>query len=498
MNECKILVTDDDDIFRKSVNLALSANSECNFEIFEAKVGEEALEILKKHQNIGCIILDYNFEKYGGPGQMNGLEIAEKVKEIAPHIPIIMTSEVGDRGDIAMKAARDYIHGFLDKPFSEEQLLDKLKQFYTFNEVNENDQIKAQGILNKYGFVSVSKEMQTVCYEALIASQNDWNVLILGETGTGKTLLASIIHKLSNRANKPFISANCSAITPSLIESELFGHTKGSFTGANEEKKGLFEIASEGTLFLDEIANIPFDIQAKLNYAIDDSKVFFKVGRPDKIIKNRARIIAATLHDPKEAIEKNLLRKDIEARFTNVIRIPPIRERKEDIPLIVNLLIDRYRQALAIKKNISISPDAMNLLVRQPWQKNGHQLSSIIKKSLSKCIYRKTSKITLQSIKEELFVEYGVKHNDNRDFEDYQEIAKILAKKLLENKDDVIPKRIREKNAGGLKALLNVLERHILIEAVKRNSGNVLSTSKYLSENKDTLRNHLKKFGLDQ
>jgi DNA-binding NtrC family response regulator len=497
MNNCKILITDDDDIFRKSVNMTLSSNKECEFQVFEAKVGEEALDIISKNPDIGCIILDYNFEKYGGPGQMNGLEIAGKVKQITPHIPIIMTSEVGDRGDIAMKAAKEYIHGFLDKPFREEQLINKITPFFLKSFELNSDLQKTQQLFNKYGFISVSQKMQQVCYEALIAAKNDWNVLILGETGTGKTLLANIIHRLSNRADKPFISANCCAITPTLIESELFGLSKGCFTGAADNKKGLFEIADDGTLFLDEIAKIPYEIQAKLNYAIDDNREFYRVGRPDIKLTNKARIIAATLHDTRNATDKISLRNDIKARFTSTIKIPPLRERPEDIIVLVREFIKRYKEVLSIDSAISVNSDALNLLSRQPWNKNCHQLSNIIKRIIAKCIFKKSKKITLQDVKDEFAIDYGIEDSNLIEIDEYNDLAKLLSIKLLDNIDSVVAKNIRKKGAGGLKALLDILEKQILKQALERNEGNVLSTSKYLHENKDTLRNHLRRLGIE-
>lgn len=486
----KILIVDDDDLFRKSVMNTLRSSKEISFDVFGAKVGEEAIEIMSENQDIACIILDYNFEKWGGTGQMNGLEIAEKIKEDFAHIPIIMTSEVGDRGDIAMKAAKSYILDFLDKPFTKEQLFQKLGTIFHPAEEKAKKAIYTNAIetLNGFGFITMSPVVGKVCYNAILAARSDWNVLIIGETGTGKTLLAKIIHQLSDRKNENYTEINCGSFTQSLIESELFGHRKGSFTDAKNDKKGIFEIAGKGTLLLDEIGEIPEHIQAKLLYTLGEQKTFSPVGKPNEILKNRARVIAATIYELKNDSENKKIRDDLIGRFNQIIKIPPLRERPEDIPLLVEHVVTNYCEENNIE-NIRIEDDALKLLCRQPWIKNVRQLKAVIQRALGRAIFEKKNIIGILDFEEELMNEYGFT-SINVD-SSIHSLTSNLAKKLIQNRVNILKDT---RNAGGLKAMTDLLEKEIIQEVLKLTDNNVLAAAKLLNENKDTFRNHLEKY----
>ena len=482
MKKNSILIIDDDDLFRMSVANSIKSEKKLDIMVYEAKVGEEAFNIVKENPGIRCILLDYNFEKWGGPGQMNGLEIAEILKESSPHIPIIMTSEVGDRGDIAMKAAGKYVNEFLDKPFSKEKLLQKIRSYFTVeSHENENQRFKeACRILNDKGFICNSPAMAQVAFDAVIASRNDWNVLILGETGTGKTILATIIHELSSRNKEPIKDMNCAGFAPLVIESELFGHVKGSFTGASDAKKGIFELAGNGTIFLDEIAELSNDIQAKLLYAIGEQRSFYKVGDPKNPIQNNARIIAATLKDPFTSGEETILRKDLIARFTKIIRIPPLRDRKTDLPDLIRYLLFK------IDDRTEIEQEGVNLLARQPWIRNIHQLKSVLQNILANISYSNQTTITVKDVQEELKREYGL--TSKEETVTIKSLSEKLAGVLIERKDEFVGKR----TSGGLKSFLSVLENEIIQKALDLSGGNILQAARLIGENKDTFRFHLR------
>lgn len=488
MEKNKILVVDDDDLFRLSLAGIIKSQNEFPIDVHEAKVGEEAFEILEKNHDIKCILLDYNFEKWGGSGQINGLEIAQRIKETLPFIPIIMTSEVGDRGDIAMKAAHGLINEFLDKPFSREQLLNKIRKYLNpiFDTEYRIDAAKAQKKLTEFGFISHCESMMPVALEVLTASSNRRNLLLVGESGTGKTLLAQIIHKLSGMTDSSYHEINITAIQPQIIESELFGHVKGAFTGAVENKNGLLDMAGSGTLLIDEIGDLPLNLQVKLNYAIGEQKSYSPVGNPGIQKRNHARVIAATLYDPKYYPQR--FREDFINRFAKIIRIPPFRERPSDINLFIRYLVERIRKDRAITE-LKLDEAAFTLLISQDWLKNGHQIKNVLYNCADKAIRFNRNNISVSDVKYELIQDYGLGASKQESIE-----SRIfeLAKEILD---------AHEKNSFyaeyGIKSYIEPFEKVLLTEALKRNNWNVLATARYLGENKDTLRNHIKTLKLN-
>lgn len=498
-NGNKILVVDDDDLFRKAAVNTFKAFKKLNLKVFDAKTGAEAIRIVDENPDVGCVLLDYNFDKWAGGGQLNGLEIAERIREIAPQIPIIMTSGVGDRGDIAMQAARNFVLDFLDKPFSRSQVYAKIEKFY---EIDERDNRKegeqaAIDAVNGAGFIAKSPAMKKVCYDAALAAANDWNLLIVGETGVGKTLLAEIIHKISPRKNSIFKELNCGAIPRELFESELFGHAKGSFTGAVGDKQGVFDIVGEGAFLLDEIVEIPLDVQSKLLYALGEQKAYYRVGAPNDKKTNRARVIASTSWEPSESVEERRIRDDLLGRFTQIIRIPPLRDRKEDIPALVEIFLASSAKKLRAGK-IRIEKDAVDLLVAQPWVKNVRQLSNHIEKVVAKVAFERKKRIVFYDVRDELTAEYGLACPeppvDNATTE--EEVVEPLASYLLENREKYFTKDIRKRRSGGIKALLNATERRLIEKALIAAENNISAAAAYLNENKDTFRYKMSKLGV--
>ncbi len=306
----------------------------------------------------------------------NGLEILKQLKNLQPACKsIIMTgfSMVQTAIEAIKLGANDYI----EKPFDDidhlEHLIDDmLKNDFTHaqNEINE--------IANKLGFVvGESEQMRHLLTMAFKIAKKNINVLLEGETGTGKEVFARFIHEASVRHDQTFIGINCGALTETLLESELFGHEKGAFTGAIQQRKGLFEIASKGTLFLDEVAEASLQIQVKL-LRILETREFMRVGSTDTLRTN-ARIIAASHVNLEEAAKTKSFREDLFYRLNVVkLQIPPLRKRKEDIPHLINFLLAKQENS-----HVKFSDEALDLLMNYDWPGNIRELSNIVTRAIT-------------------------------------------------------------------------------------------------------------------
>ena len=488
MNKNKIIFADDDKDFRESISLALNFNKDMPLQVLEASDGPEVFEILEEDRDVDCILLDFDYERFGGPGQMNGFQIADKLKEIVPHIPIIMTSVLRNRGDIAMQAAKNNIIDFLDKPFGTDEVIQKLKKIITQKSEPKNKVFqKAEKELAGQNYKTKSPVMEKVFEQIYKAAKTDGDILLLGETGTGKSTLAKMIHEISNRSDREFKSFSCAAFAPGLIESELFGHKRGAFNGATEDKKGIFDIIGDGTLLLDELAELSFELQNKLLFVTGKQKEYHPVGDPGNTKSVKCRIIAASLKEP---TDENW-RKDLFSRFKTVIKIPPLRDRTEDIPFFIKIFMADYHSKSGYP--IDIEERAVNLLQRQSWLGNLHQLSRVIENCIDNIFFDERKLITIKDIQEELKNEYGF-FQDNDKTESIADLTKKLAMKLIDNKDKILQKAEVEAK-GGIKAIMSIIEKELIRETLKR-TPNVYSASLYIRENKDTFRNKAEKHGL--
>ncbi len=388
MNELNLLIVDDEKAYRENIEEFFS-NSK--MKTFSAELPSLAFDILKKNK-IDIVILDLRLP------EMNGLDVLKEIKKLYLEIEVIIITGHGDM-DSVIKAMRLGAIDFFTKPFrliEVQNAIERTKKFIylqkKLNEVEMNYSLVSKELKEKFGnnIIGNSKEIKNVLnLMAKVAKAGNTSVLITGESGTGKELVARGIHSLSVRKDHYFYAVNCSAVPENLFESSFFGHKKGAFTGANEDKKGWFEIASSGTLFLDEIGDMPAAQQSKFLRVLEEKKIR-KVGSHIEIPVD-VRIIAATNKDAKKLVANNILRSDLYHRLSSFeIHIPPLRERIEDIPLLVDHFIELL--SVNLKKNIKgINKNALEKLMTYNFPGNIRELKNMIEKAVILCDENKLS-----------------------------------------------------------------------------------------------------------
>ncbi len=368
----KILVVDDEAIVRESLRDWLS---DVGYEVLTAENGPQALEIIQKEEP-RIVIADLVM-----PG-MDGLELLKMAKEISPSIEVIIITAYGSI-PTAITAMREGAYDYIEKPFCPERVELLIEKLVEHQELIEENLSLHRRLEERYRFENIiakSPKMQRVIEVIKVVSKSNATVLITGDTGTGKELVARAIHSQSYRRGKPFIAVSCAALPESLLESELFGHEKGSFTGAYAQKKGKFEVANRGTLFLDEIGEMSTNIQVHLLRVLEE-KEFTRVGG-NELIKVDVRVISATNKDMKTAIANGQFREDLYYRLNVVnIELPPLRERTEDIPLLAQHFLKGF--ALENQKEIAeFSPQATDFLLRCKWPGNVRELENAIERAV--------------------------------------------------------------------------------------------------------------------
>jgi DNA-binding NtrC family response regulator len=381
-DKIKILILDDEKQFTEELS-GFFLGSE--FEAFEANTVSEGREILI-HNKIDLLILDVRL-----PG-VNGLDILKEVKNQYPYMEVIIISAHGDM-DTVIKAMRLGAFDYLRKPFrfidiqiAIERTQKYLQMQRKLKRMEEKNSLISKTLEEKIDrqFIGVSPQILDVFEKAITtAKYPDANVLITGESGTGKENIARIIHYSSERKDHIFCAVNSSAITKTLLESEFFGHKKGSFTGAINDKMGFFEVCNQGTLFLDEIADMPFNLQAKILRATEE-KVITRVGDTN-LIRTDFRIISATNHDIDKWVEKKKFRLDLLHRLNTLhIHIPPLRERPEDIkPLLIHF-VDTYA-AKFNKPSLHIAREVFEVLQKYDFPGNVRELRNMTERAIILC-----------------------------------------------------------------------------------------------------------------
>jgi two-component system response regulator PilR (NtrC family) len=381
----KILVVDDEEIIRDSLFYILEKEG---YEVQKAENGKAAYDkMLENHFDL--VITDIEMPV------LKGTELLEKIKTLDVQTSVIIITAFGSL-DTAITALRNGASDYILKPVEFDELLFKVKKLFEVRDLLLENKILREEIHRKYDFENIIGKSNSIkkVYEMIEAvAETDSTILISGNSGTGKELVARALHYKSHRKNKPFVAVNCGAISENLIESELFGHKKGAFTGAISDKEGYMKAANGGTLFLDEISEMPPQLQVKLLRAIQE-KEYTPVGTTASLSVN-TRFIATTNRNLEEEVKAGRFREDLFYRINVVeIHLPSLKERSEDIPLLADHFLNKYR--LELNKNIKgIDNEVMRALINHEWKGEVRELENIIERA---AIFCKSDFISLQDL----------------------------------------------------------------------------------------------------
>ncbi|RJP60817.1 MAG: sigma-54-dependent Fis family transcriptional regulator [Ignavibacteriales bacterium] len=457
----RILIIDDDKDFINDITILLSQEYEC----VSASNSREGFRLFHE-KSPDVILLDLMLKD-----ETNGIEVLKKFKTEDDHTPVIMITDYSSV-DTAVEAIKLGASDYISKsPNLEElkllisrSLKERQQKYHTKTLIQQSDS-KFKAII---GHCSITRKLKE---QISLFAKNDNTILITGESGVGKELVARQIHKLSNRSDKPFIAINCAAIPKNLIESELFGHEKGSFTGADRRRPGKFEIAENGTVFLDEISEIDFDAQVKLLRVLQERE-FERIGST-KTLKANVRIIASTNRDLKNLVDQKLFRDDLYYRLDVLpIEVPPLRERKEDIPALAEHFLKLSCEDLKLTCS-GITDDAIDLLMQYNWPGNIRELQN---KIIRASILANGEAITQEHINSKLLP-------GNYDFPiKIDEVPKNLAE-LTEIKKNISNEVNR------------VVERSFLDYLIKKYNGNITQAADAVGINRSNLHKMMKKCG---
>lgn len=384
----KILLADDDAPLRKVIQFKLKQRG---YEVTATADGEEALSVLR-HGRYEVLLSDMKMPK------LNGLDLLKQAKKVQPDIEVILMTAYAAVPQ-AVEAVKLGAFDYLTKPFEDDQLFRSIEKAVKFKRLeNENKLLKEQlsSVGSNKQMIGVSLSFKQLLSVIEKVAPADATVLISGESGTGKELVARTLHRLSNRREKEFIVVNCAAIPRELLESELFGHVRGAFTGAIRDKKGKFELSDGGTLFLDEISELNIELQAKLLRVIQE-KVIEPVGSEQRIEVD-VRLLAATNVNIRERVALGSFREDLFYRLNVIpLLVPPLRERREDIALLVKTFLERFAPSTAV----TVSPSLMKVLQEHSWPGNIRELENLMERL---CILRKSEELTVDDLPDDFAV----------------------------------------------------------------------------------------------
>jgi two-component system response regulator AtoC len=367
----QVLIVDDEPNLRKILSAQLTRDG---YDALTAEDGEQGLHLLREH-HIDLVITDLKMPK------VDGMTLLKRALEIEPELPVVLITAHGTI-DTAVEALKRGAFDFVTKPFDKDEVRQIVAKALKTRELRGADATPAPSGA-RFGIIGTSTGIAELYAILERVADTPTTVLITGESGTGKELVARALHEHSSRRDKPFIKVNCAAIPKELIESELFGYERGAFTGAVASKPGRFELANGGTLFLDEIGEIPIEMQVKLLRALQESE-FERVGGI-KTIRVDVRLVAATNRDLKKLISAGTFREDLFYRLNVVpIRLPALRERTSDIPLLADHFLKKFNERLR-KKVEGVDTDASEVLAAYPWPGNIRELENVIERAVLFC-----------------------------------------------------------------------------------------------------------------
>lgn len=451
----KILVVDDEPSQRKMLKANLSLDG---YQVLEADDGANAIARVSE-EFFDLILMDNRMS------QMDGIEALKEIKKISPAIPVIIITAYASV-ETAVEALHAGAHDYLTKPLDIDELRIKVQQTLEFWRLKEENILQKRRIENLFDasrIVGRSRKMKEVLERVAQVAPTEATVLILGESGTGKELIANALHQGSGRSDKRFIKVNCAALPETLLESELFGHEKGAFTGAIARRPGRFELADGGTIFLDEIGEMTLATQSKLLRVVQERE-FEPVGSA-RTVKVDIRIITATNRTLEDEVKKGTFREDLFYRLNVVpISLPPLRERKEDIPLLVEHFLKVYNE----KNNRNLQgfhPRALDAMMRYAWPGNIRELENVVERAV-------------------------ILSRD--DFIPFSELP--AAVREVAGEDDT--RQVREGLRPGM--TIKEMERELIIKTLEDNDSNRTRTARVLGITRRTLQHKLKEYDLDQ
>jgi len=443
-----VLIVDDEGTTR---DLCRDVVAEAGLRTRTASNTEEALDILEQSP-VDIVLTDLRVP------QLGGLELLKRIREFHPQTSVMVLTQYGTI-ESAVEATRMGAVDYVTKPFHIPELRSKLDRVVRMIEVDQENRVLREQLRSRPGFgglIGTSPKMQRVYRLIEKVSQHNYPVLILGESGTGKELVARSIHFSGARRSRPFVPVDCSALVPTLIESELFGYVKGAFTGAMHSKQGLMESAGNGTLFLDEIGDLPIDLQAKLLRALQEKEIK-PVGSTDRVAIEM-RVIAATNRELENAVRQGQFRQDLFFRLNVVqIKLPPLHERKGDIPLLVSSFLEKFSNERG--QTFKMSEDAMARLIAYDWPGNVRELENCIERAVAL-----SSGPLLHVVDLPTNLQYG-------------------SNERTAQNDEILP--------------LEELERRAIFRALKEAGGDKLAAARLLGIGKTTLYRKLKQYGAE-
>ncbi len=463
MSNKTLIIAEDDESIRLVTSRYLQ---DLGYEIFMATNLKELWKLIESNKG-DVLITDVMLPD----GEL--FDILPQIVEYRENLPVIVVSAKNNL-QTAISATKQGAYEYLPKPFDLDELQKLIKKALESKQ-NLKNKTKIRNESEKQLIVGRSPAMQDLYKSIARLSQNDLTVMIYGESGTGKELVAKALHKYSTRSEKPFIALNMAAIPNDLIESELFGHEKGSFTGAHQKSDGKFKLAEKGTLFLDEIGDMPIDAQTRLLRVLQEGE-FTPIGGKEKIQAD-TRIIAATHKNLSNLIEKGEFREDLFYRLNVVpISIPPLRERKEDIPELVNHFLDKAKDLQLEPKKFTT--ESFQILEKYQWPGNVRELENFI---LKLCALYTDENIMNDDLAEEIL---NLQKLDQQMLDTENQFSKILENYLSRN----INKINKEYQGDVYNYFVTELEKVLLLEVLKNKNGNQLKAAELLGLNRNTLR----------
>ena len=453
-----ILIVDDNKDFQFLLSGILTKKG---YKTIIANNGFEAIKLVNKSIP-NLVLLDLKLP------EMDGIEVLQELMKIDKELLVIMITAYGDVSH-SVKAMKLGAYDYITKPLDYEEIIITIRKALKTQDLTREVEVLRRKLYENTGTdkeMGDSPKIKKVLHQLDLIADTNLSVIIQGDSGTGKEVIANIIHHKSSRKNKPFIAVDCGAIPETLVESELFGYEKGAFTGANTTKKGKFEEANNGTLLLDEITNLPLDSQAKLLRAIESGEIYRVGGK--KAIKIDARIISTTNLDMINYVNQEKFRKDLYHRLNQFkILLPSLTDRKEDIPLLANEFLKEAN--IELNKSITgFSPDAMKLLVNYSWPGNVRELKNIVKKAV---ILTDSGKIKTNMIY----------------LDDAFPVDDQLSPKKLE--DGVSMQDV-------INDLIKKTEKDLIVKTLKQEKYNKTKTAKLLGIDRKTLYTKIKNFGI--